>query len=186
VNQRLDAARLEVRLHGFASAAAHREQMVDVPAIELWRHVDRRYSSQGLPVSLRQSSAPIRPARQQGQTRSQDRRLHLVQARVHTELDVVIAIGLPAVSDTPCADGHGAVGERQRAAVAERAQVLRRVEAVAGGRAEAADGPITAGCQVRLAAVLDDGQAVARRHVREGGHVRRLPVQMHRHDRRRA
>ena len=73
---------------------------------------------------------------------------------------------------------------RQRATVAERAEILGRVETVGGGCAKAADRTPFAGRQVRLAAVFDDGEVVARGDLGDGAHVGRLTVEVHRHDRR--
>jgi len=74
------------------------------------------------------------------------------------------------------------VGYR-RAAVAERAEVLRGIEAERAADAECADGRATARSEMRLAAVFDDRQFVARGQRGERRHVRRLAVQVYRHER---
>src|SRR4029077_6516953 len=111
------------------------------------------------------------------------RRLHLVEARVHAELGVVVAIGLAAVTQAFGQTRSGRIADGQRAAVAERAEVLGRVEAVGRGRTEAADRTPGAGGQVRLATVFDDREAVTLGDREDRRHVGRLPVEMHRHDR---
>ena len=124
------------------------------------------------------------PVRQERQPRAKDRGLHLVEPRVHAELAVVIAIGLAAVAQALArARRSRVVVGRQRAAVAERAEILRRVEAVRRGGAEAADRPAPARGEVRLAAVLDDGEAVPRGDRGDRRHVGRLAVEVHGHDR---
>ncbi len=72
-----------------ARRAPHREQMVDVPRIELAaaRRWCRRAGERGA-IRPRQRTAPLGPARQELQPRAKDGGLHLVEPRVHAELAV--------------------------------------------------------------------------------------------------
>ena len=67
----------------------------------------------------------------------------------------------PAVAEPADAPGKRRVVGDDGAAVAQGAEVLRRVEAEHAGDANGPDGPSASGCQVRLTAVLDDRQVVA-------------------------
>ena len=60
-------------------------------------------------VVARRVRAAAPSSRQQRQAGAQDRRLHLVEPRVHAELAVVVAIGLAAVAQPPDARGDRGV-----------------------------------------------------------------------------
>src|SRR5438105_7790691 len=93
----------------------------------------------------------------------------------------MVTIGLTAVADAPHAIGELRVAGDDGAAVSERAQIFRRVEAEGAGYAERADWLSRAGGEMRLAAVFDERQAAAGRQGRECRHVGGLPIEMHRH-----
>ena len=76
---------------------------------------------------------------------------------------------------------HAIVVRGERSAVSERAEILRRIEAVRGD-AEAPDRATATGGEVSLAAILDDGQPVAGRDGRNPVHICGLTVEMHRDD----
>ena len=140
----------------------HREQVVDVPGVALGRHLDAGPVEQ-LPVEPRRApAAPRSSPRSNGRRADEDRRLHLVEAAVHAHLAVMVPIGLAAVADALHLRGQRGVAGRDGAAVAEGAEVLRRVEAVGRRDAERPDRPAFARRQVRLAAVLDDREAARR------------------------
>src|SRR4029077_3357321 len=103
-------------------------------------------------------------------------RLHVVQAGVDAWHLVMIAVDLSAVAQPLHPVGQRAVVGDHRSAVAERAEVLRRVEAESAGDADGADRRTTARRQMRLAAVLDDGEAVTRGDALDSRHVGRLAV----------
>ena len=71
--------------------------MIDVAGIALRRHGHGR-AGQAAAVLGRERAALVRPARQPGEPRAQDRGLHLVEPRVDAELAVMVAIGLAAVA----------------------------------------------------------------------------------------
>ena len=75
---------------------------------------------------------------------------------------MLVALGLAAVAQPPEATGQRGIARDNGPAVAERAEVLGRIEAEGAGDAECADRAAGGGCQVRLRAVLDDGQPVPR------------------------
>ena len=85
----------------------------------------------------------------------------------------MITIGLAAVAQSPYPRKEIGVSCGDRSAIPERAQVLRRVEAVGRHSAEASHRPSRHGSRVRLAAVLEDRQPVTLRDRCDCRHVRR-------------
>ena len=88
---------------------------------------------------------------------------------------------------TPVAQHTELLGERvvvrgHRAALTARTEVLARVEAEAGERTEAADPASLVLGAVRLRGVLDHHQTVALGDLEDRVHLRRLAVEVHRHD----
>ena len=79
--------------------------------------------------------------------------------------------------------GRAVVAGRNHAAVAERAEILRRVEAERRRVADAARAPPLVARAVRLRRILDHDQIVAPRDGQDAIEVDRLAVQVHRHDR---
>ena len=72
-----------------------------------------------------------------------------------------------------------------RAAIAERAEILRGVETERARGAEGADRLPRARREMRLAAIFDERESLAAGERREGRHIRGLAVQVHRQQRRR-
>jgi hypothetical protein len=94
----------------------------------------------------------------------------------------MVPVGLAAVAQPRDAIGERAVVGDDRAAVAERPEILGRVEAERTGPADGADRAAVRRGQMRLAAVLDDRQVVARGDPLDASHICRLSVEMHRQD----
>ena len=182
VDQGLDPGCRQLLAHRLPGRTQHRKQMVDVTGIVLRRDVHRSGVVQRRSVFAAEGTAPLGPAGQQLEPRAQHGRLHLVEARIDPDFVVSVAIGLAAVSDPLGSLRETGIVRRQRAAVAERRQVLGRIEAVSGRRAERTHRAPLTGREVRLAAVLDDGEAVARGHAHDGRHVRGLSVKVYGHD----
>src|SRR5215471_13119831 len=128
VNQGLDAVGREPRLKRRAIATEHRKEMIHVPGVELPRHGDA-VSRQRLAITPRQRAPRRGGGRQPGEARAKHGSLQFVEPRVHAELRVVIAIGLAAVAQPRDPLGQLPIACQHRAPVAERAEVLRRVEA---------------------------------------------------------
>ena len=95
---------------------------------------------------------------------------------------MVVAVGLPAVAQPRDPFGERAIVGDDGAAVAERSEVLRRIKTEGAGRADGADRPSAGGGEMRLTAVLDNGEMMSRGDVLDRGHVGCLPVEMNRHD----
>src|ERR1700687_3169521 len=91
---------------------------------------------------------------------------------------MVIAIGLAAVAQPADALREPPIVGHDRASVAERAEILRGIEAERPGHADRTDRPPGCGRQVGLAAVLDNRQMVARRDALDRRHVGGLAVQV--------
>src|SRR5207244_12827325 len=102
---------------------------------------------------------------------ARDCRLSLVEPRVHAVLRMPVLVGLAAVAEPPQTRRDLRIARRDGAAVAERAEVFRRIEAVGGGGAERSDRTSAARRAVRLAAVLDHEESMAVRDLRDGAHV---------------
>jgi N-acetylmuramoyl-L-alanine amidase len=123
------------------------------------------------------------------EVRQQDRQdggLHLVEARVAGLLaaypGVVPAIGAQAAE----AAGRRGVPAGDSAAVADRAEVLRRIERESGGVPVCPElAAVDLGAD-GLGAVLDDRKPALFGERGDARHVRRVAEQMHRDDRRRA
>ena len=129
------------------------------------RHRARGGTSTGAPgqrraIARRQRAPPAGPAGEARQPRAQDGRLHLVEPRVDARLLVMVAVGLAAVAQPPDPVGERAIVGDDRAAIAERAEILRRIEAERAGDADRADRPPGGRREVRLAAVFDDRELV--------------------------
>ncbi len=154
-----------------------------MPRVTFRRDGDGRHIRQLVTISSGKGPPCCRPPGQQSKPLDEDCGLHLVQARVHAELRVVVSRCLSAVPQALCACKELWIAGRESAAIPQGAKVLGGIEAVRRGGAEAADRPPPAGGQVRLAAVFDNRQVVTLRHCHDGGHVSRLSVEVHRQDR---
>ncbi len=157
--------------------------MIHVARIALWRKVDGRGVRQQTAIPRRQGAAPPGPLAEPRQPRPEDGRLQLVEAGVHAGLLVMVAVGLSAVAQPPDPCRQRAIVGDDGAAVTERAEILGRIEAERAGDADRADRTAGSGREVRLAAVFDDRQIVARGDSLERAHVGCLPVQMNRQNR---
>jgi hypothetical protein len=105
-------------------------------------------------------AAPRRPPGEERQARAENRCLHLVKPAVDTRLGVVVAIRLSAVAQPLQPFRESGIARHDRPGVAERTEILRRVEAEGARDAERPDRPSVARRQVRLAAVFDERQGV--------------------------
>src|SRR5581483_5873450 len=92
---------------------------------------------------------------------------------------------LPEVAPAPRLLRQALVVGADRAAVAQRAEVLARVEAERGGGAEGAGAAVAVAGAVGLGRVLEHEEAVALRDRADRVHVSHLTVQVDREDGRR-
>jgi hypothetical protein len=99
---------------------------------------------------------------------------------------VVVLVGLSAIAQPhrPCRDLR--IRRGQQASIAERAKVLGRIKAVSGRNAEAAYRFALARCQMRLTAILDEGETMTFGDCGNRRHVGGLTIEVHRNDRRRS
>ena len=95
---------------------------------------------------------------------------------------MAIAIGLASVPQSFDPIGQRRIVGHHGATIAQCTKVLRRIEAECPRHADGTDGPAVCGRQVRLAAVLDDGQMMAIGYRLDGRHVGGLSVQVDRQD----
>ena len=119
--------------------------------------------------------------------RHAERRLQVGQSKVEAQLAVPEAsLGLEGkIAQAAGARGERVVVGQQHAALAGRQQFVG-VEAERARVAEAATAPTLVRCAVGLGGVLDDCQSVPLRHVEQGIHIHRVPIDVHGHDRPRA
>jgi hypothetical protein len=142
-----------------------------------------RAAAQVAAIHRCQRTTARRPGRHEREPRPKNGGLHVIEAAVHAELDVMVFAILSTVAQPPHLVGDDRVVGGHRAAIAQRAEILRRIETERRGRAERPDRPAAAGGEMSLARVLENREILAPRQVAQGHHVRRLPVQVHRHDR---
>src|SRR6478752_4044608 len=95
------------------------------------------------------------------QLHAEHRRLHGVEPRAEAERLVMVAIDLPLVPIATEARRQVAVAGDDHAGIAERAQVLRRIEREAAGTTERARRAPTPARADRLRRVLEQPAAVA-------------------------
>ena len=96
-----------------------------------------------------------------GQLRRQDRGLDRVEPGVDPDAGADIAVAPAVFADLAQRGRQRRVVCRGHAGIAERAEVLRRIEAEAGDVADAAGRPAAIERAVALRAILDDPQARA-------------------------
>src|SRR5690606_315473 len=95
---------------------------------------------------------------------------------------VMVALLLPPVAQYPELFGERFVIRHDNAPFAAGAEILAWIEAEASGRAYAAGPAAVIACAMRLAGILDDGNAVTVRDRHDGIHRCHLPIEMHGHD----
>jgi len=122
---------------------------------------------------------------QVGELDRQDGRLQGVQPAVASALVVTVPVrGGPTVIRAPPDPGSeiGIPGD-DRTTIAQRAQVLTRIEAEGRRVADAAGAPSAQPGAMRLRGVLDQGQTISSGHGNQGVDVGHLTEQVHRDDR---
>ncbi len=123
------------------------------------------------------------PGGQARQLDQQQGRLQVVQAVAVAGHPVRVLVLLPVVAVQAHRRSGGGVVGGDGAAVAQRPEVLARVEAERGRVAQRSGRPALVGGAVRLTRVFYDCQAVSRGDLGERVHVHGLPIQVHGHDR---
>ena len=112
------------------------------------------------------------------QLHAQDRRLEGVEPRGGADHVMVVAGPLAVRAQQPDLVGDRRVVRHEPAAVAPGAEVLRGVEGEAAGVAHRARATAGEPGAVRLAGVLDDGDALGPRQLEDRVEVERAPVEM--------
>jgi hypothetical protein len=115
--------------------------------------------------------------------------LHGVQAGGVTGQDVLVLVMLSVLAKRACRACDPFVIGHERACVAERAEVLRRIEAECGGAADGARSQAVAVCAVRLTRVFEDDKlaiGAPRGYVGDAAHVGHLTVHVNRQEESRA
>ena len=156
--------------------------MVDVARVELARDCQRWRHGRGA-IARRNRAAPLGPLSQVGKARAQDCRLQFIETAVGAGFLVVVPRRLSAVAQTLDARGQLRIAGDHGATVAQRAEILGRIEAGRAGNADGADRPAIAGGEMSLGRVLDQRQVVPCGDRLERAHVSGLAVQVHRQNR---
>ena len=130
-------------------------------------HEAKRQAVEQFPVPARQGGAPSVCFRQRGEALVQHRRLDLIETAVPSRRDVVVARALPARAEALHARREAFLRRGHEARIAEGSQILGGVEAEGGGSSEGAERPPAEARSVRLAGVLDDGNAAAGRRLEQ-------------------
>ncbi len=166
---------------GVAPRVAHHEEVEDRAGVGLLaERLDPRALE--LPsVEGREGPAPLGPGGEVPEPYPQEGGLQLVEAAVHARDLVPVPVALPAVAQLPQPGREAGVVHEDRPAVAEGAEVLGRVE---GKRADAAlagerpHRPALVARAVRLARVLEDGEAPLAGEGQDRAHVRGVAVEV--------
>ncbi len=183
VHQRLDPSGDQMPLQFAAAIASRRpaapddEQVVHMPGIHFIGKRHRRGCERRAVLGC-QRPAPRGPLREERKAGTHDRGLHFVEPRIDARLLMPIPIGLAAVSQPLDARRERLIVGHDGAAVAERAEILRRIEAERSRDADCADRTPGSGREMRLTAILDDGKRVPGCDPLDRRHVGGLSVQM--------
>ncbi len=156
-----DAARREVSHQVRALLRPHRQLVVHADGFRrILRQAEIAHARERFRVASRERAPALVVFLQKCQPARQDRRLERIEPRIGADLGVLVAGHLAVVGDATGALEKIGVVAADGAAVAEAAQILRRIEAPAGERAEGADPPALPRRALRLGRVLDQPQAM--------------------------
>ena len=178
----LDAAVAQELGERGAALGAHGEQVVDVRRARRVARQPERQPRERREVARGERAALVVPCVEALELGAQHRGLQAVEASVVPDVIVAVARALAMLAELADARGGVVVAGRDRAPLAERAEVLRGVEAEARGVGERADALAAEERAVRLRCVLEEQEAVARRDDRELVDGRGATGQVHRDD----
>src|SRR5215213_1918102 len=159
MDPRLDAVARQRLPHGVAMSRTYHVEMPDGLHVTGGDGRDHIYAPQQLPVERGMAAAPLRPLVQTPQLDAQERRLERVQAPVEALHDVDVLLPLAVVAQHANRVPESGVAGHDRAAVAERPEVLRLVEAEGRRVPERAGTAAPVAGAMSLACVLDDEEA---------------------------
>src|SRR4051812_47151530 len=182
MDQRLDTGRLQMLLQPFALGRFDDVEVKDVETIRQQRQRAHRRFGECVRVGRGDLGAAFVPALEVRKPRPQDRRLQFVEPAVHTYVDVVIAVGLPVLADSAQTFGELVVVRYDRAPVAERGEVLRRVKAEATEPADRSRDATVQARARRLRAILYNVDAALGAETNDRVGVCRLPVKVDGYD----
>src|SRR5262245_16864819 len=164
-------------LERVARGGSHDEQVIDVTGIALRERIDDR-SGERRPVVSGELTTSFGPMLKPGKLRSQDGRLEFIESRIDPPFLMLIPVDLASVAQALDLLCQGSVVGDHGAAIAQRAEILRRVKAERPGVANGPDRAAVCFGQMGLTAVFDDREVVPRGETLDRGHVRCLPVQV--------
>ncbi len=183
VHVRSDPAPAQLGANAVALAHPDDVVLIDVPLVAAAR--GRREAGVGKErVVAPGDREPARvPSVETAQLHAQHRGLHRVEPAVVADDQMLRLDLLPEIARDAHALGHVRVGGADRAAVAVGAEVLRRIEAERGDRAERPGAPAAMSRAVRLAPVFDEGEPASLGERGERVEIGDLAVQMDGHHR---
>src|SRR3989338_3629342 len=170
-------------LEGIASFCADDEEMPNVrpaPPARIGKH--RRKSAQSLEVTLRDRRAFFVPSGKFRKSPVQDRGLQFLQPAVYSLHLILIPLGLTILADPPHPLGELGVVGRHRAAVAEGAEILRRIKTERVYVSEGANlSPAPRGAR-RLRAIFEYEEFVLLCDAHDLAHIRGVAVEVNGQD----
>src|SRR4051812_27724167 len=116
-----------MRLERVALVRAYHEEMVHVAAVTYAQWA--RAAGERVAIGRGERTALIRPPSQQRQPCAEDGCLQVVEAAVHACVEMHVSVDLAAVTQPPDMAGDRRIVGDDCAAVAECAEILRRIEA---------------------------------------------------------
>src|SRR4051812_10045415 len=178
-----DPAGVEMIAQRIALGAADDEEVVDVVAVGP-RRGGGDHLAAGQPGAQGGGgvAAALVPVRQVAQLDLEDRRLQGVEAVGAGRQLVVMASPLAVGAEQAHLGVQRRIAGHQGAAVSPATEVLGRVEAEAAGVAERADRPAAVEGAVRLAGILDDGDAALASKRQQRVHLDRAAEEVDRDD----
>ena len=184
VDQRADAGLVERRHQFGATPGAHDVEMPHrLGPLRDARQAEARNARKLVIVAGGQPAAVLVPGIEPRQLGAQEGGLHFVEPRIEAALQVHVLHPAAVVAQHAQPLGQPGIVGRDRAAIAEGAEILGREEAVRAGVTQRAGPPAAHLGALRLRHVLDhlEPMLVGQRH--DGVHVGRFAVEMDRHDR---
>ncbi len=182
MDERADAARGQTLAQRLAREMAHDILVEDVLGAVPARRKRERCAGETCVVEPRQFLARAVLVVERRQLRAEHRGLERIEPRVHAGHGAQVALAPAIFAQLPHARGERRIVRRDRAAVAERAQVLGRIEAEGGNIGDRAEPPAMKPRAVRLGAVLDNTCAVPAGESEDRVEIGRLPIKVHRDD----
>ena len=134
-------------------------------------------------VSFRRGSSLVVPLIEVSELHPENRGLHRIEPVVVSHLLVDVPLELRVMPERSRPFEHARIARRYRSPLAERPEILARIEGKRSRMAEGTRPPPLVCRSVPLAGILDDDDAVLLRELHDRIHVAGLPEKVNRNDR---